>query len=74
MFQVDAKGFYVKIVCNKGEGVAASLYEALESLSGFHVQNSNLSTVGNSFQLTFSLNVSYPLNPPSLLLLFKVKI
>ncbi|QCD88123.1 transcription factor MYC2 [Vigna unguiculata] len=57
MFQVDAKGFYVKIVCNKGEGVAASLYEALESLSGFHVQNSNLSTVGNSFQLTFSLNV-----------------
>ncbi|KAG2397518.1 hypothetical protein LR48_Vigan08g146100 [Vigna angularis] len=57
MFQVDAKGFYVKIVCNKGEGVAASLYKALESLTGFHVQNSNLSTVGNSFQLTFSLNV-----------------
>ncbi|ESW04331.1 hypothetical protein PHAVU_011G086200 [Phaseolus vulgaris] len=57
MFQVDAKGFYVKIVCNKGEGVAASLYKSIESLRGFHVQNSNLSTVGNTFQLTFSLNV-----------------
>ncbi|CAJ1979228.1 unnamed protein product [Sphenostylis stenocarpa] len=45
MFQVDVKGFYVKIVCNKGEGVAASLYKSLESLTGFHVQNSNLSTV-----------------------------
>ncbi|KAL2328544.1 hypothetical protein Fmac_021971 [Flemingia macrophylla] len=56
MFQVDEKGFYVKIVCNKGEGVAASLYRSLESLTGFNVQNSNLSTVSDSFILTFSLN------------------
>jgi len=69
MFQVDVKGFYVKIVCNKGEGVAVSLYKSLESLTGFHVQNSNLSTVCNTFQLTFSLNVSYPLNLCSLLVI-----
>ena len=61
MFQVDEKGFYVKIVCNKGEGVAASLCKSLESLTGFNVQSSNLATVSDSFQLTFSLNVSYPL-------------
>ncbi|XP_020215425.1 transcription factor FER-LIKE IRON DEFICIENCY-INDUCED TRANSCRIPTION FACTOR [Cajanus cajan] len=56
MFQVDEKGFYVKIVCNKGEGVAASLYRSLESLTAFNVQNSNMATVSDSFLLTFSLN------------------
>ncbi|KAK7404799.1 hypothetical protein VNO78_05758 [Psophocarpus tetragonolobus] len=56
MFQLDEKWFYVKIVCNKGEGVAASLYKSLESLTGFNVQNSNLATVSNSFLLTFSLS------------------
>ncbi|KAK7257654.1 hypothetical protein RIF29_31787 [Crotalaria pallida] len=57
MFQVDEKGFYVKIVCNKGKGVAASLYRSLESLIGFNVHNSNLATVSDNFQLTFLLNV-----------------
>ncbi|RDX88130.1 Transcription factor FER-LIKE IRON DEFICIENCY-INDUCED TRANSCRIPTION FACTOR, partial [Mucuna pruriens] len=57
IFQVDEKGFYVKIVCNKGEGVAASLYRSLESLTGFNVQNSNLETISDSFLLTFSLNL-----------------
>ena len=47
----------MKIACNKGEGVAASLYRALESLAGFNVQNSNLETVCDSFLLTFTLNV-----------------
>ncbi|XP_027347827.1 transcription factor FER-LIKE IRON DEFICIENCY-INDUCED TRANSCRIPTION FACTOR-like [Abrus precatorius] len=56
MFQVDERGFYVKIVSSKGEGVAASLYRSLESLTGFNVQNSNLATLRDSFQLTFSLN------------------
>ncbi|WVZ01315.1 hypothetical protein V8G54_027384 [Vigna mungo] len=55
--QVEERGYYVKIVCNKGEGVAASLFRALESLAGFSVQNSNLATVCNSFQLTFTLNI-----------------
>ncbi|XP_061345430.1 transcription factor FER-LIKE IRON DEFICIENCY-INDUCED TRANSCRIPTION FACTOR [Gastrolobium bilobum] len=57
MFQVEERGYYAKIVCNKGEGVAASLYGALESLAGFNVQNSNLVTVCDSFLLTFTLNV-----------------
>jgi len=59
MFQVDERGFYVKIVCNKGERVAASLYKSLESLTDFNVQNSNLATVSDGFLFTFSLNVSY---------------
>ncbi|KAJ4870676.1 Transcription factor FER-LIKE IRON DEFICIENCY-INDUCED TRANSCRIPTION FACTOR [Raphanus sativus] len=33
VIQVDEKGFYVRLVCNKGEGVAPSLYKSLESLS-----------------------------------------
>ncbi|XP_058753379.1 transcription factor FER-LIKE IRON DEFICIENCY-INDUCED TRANSCRIPTION FACTOR-like [Vicia villosa] len=57
MFQVDERGFYVKIVCNKGERVAASLYKSLESLRDFNVQNSNLATVSDNFLLTFSFNV-----------------
>ncbi|KAJ1388993.1 hypothetical protein SESBI_38675 [Sesbania bispinosa] len=57
MFQVEERGYYAKIVCNKGEGVAASLYRALESLAGFNVQNSNLATVSDNFILTFTLNV-----------------
>ncbi|XP_028756897.1 transcription factor FER-LIKE IRON DEFICIENCY-INDUCED TRANSCRIPTION FACTOR-like [Neltuma alba] len=57
MFQVEERGYYVKLVCNKGEGVAASLYRALESLAGFNVQNSNLATVSDRFLLTFTLNV-----------------
>ncbi|KAI5412322.1 transcription factor FER-LIKE IRON DEFICIENCY-INDUCED TRANSCRIPTION FACTOR [Lathyrus oleraceus] len=57
MFQVEERGYYAKIVCNKGEGVAASLYKALESLANFNVQNSNLATVCDTFLLTFTLNV-----------------
>jgi len=64
MFQVEEGGYYAKILCNKGEGVAASLYKALESLANFNVQNSNLATVCDTFLLTFTLHVSYhyPLN------------
>ncbi|KHN27706.1 Transcription factor FER-LIKE IRON DEFICIENCY-INDUCED TRANSCRIPTION FACTOR [Glycine soja] len=57
MFQVEERGYYAKIMCNKVQGLAASLYRALESLAGFNVQNSNLATVDDSFLLTFTLNV-----------------
>lgn len=60
MFQVGEREFYVKLVCNQGEGVASSLYKALESLAGFSVQNSNLATASDRFILTFTLNVSLP--------------
>lgn len=59
MFQVEERGFYVKIVCNKGERAAISLYKALESLNDFNVQSSNLATVSDAFVLTFTLNVSF---------------
>ncbi|KAL5832775.1 hypothetical protein ACOSQ3_016449 [Xanthoceras sorbifolium] len=57
VFQVEERSFYARLVCNKGEGVAASLYKALESLTSFNVQNSNLSTVSERLVLTFTLNV-----------------
>ncbi|KAK8621866.1 hypothetical protein V6N13_097494 [Hibiscus sabdariffa] len=37
MFQVQDKGFYKRVVCNKSGGVALSLYRALESLTSFKV-------------------------------------
>nr|ART85714.1 FER-like iron deficiency-induced transcription factor [Pyrus calleryana] len=56
--QVEEKGFYVKVACNKGGGVAISLYKALESLTSFDVQSSNLNTVSaDRFEITFALNV-----------------
>ncbi|KAK9068621.1 hypothetical protein SSX86_012736 [Deinandra increscens subsp. villosa] len=57
MFQVEEKGYYVRLVCNKGRGVAVSLHRALESITSFEVRNSNLSTVSDDFVLTFTLNV-----------------
>lgn len=61
VFQVEEKGFYVRVVCNKGQGVAASLYKALDSFSSFIVQSSNLATADKNFVLTFTLNVSFVL-------------
>ncbi|XP_021277878.1 transcription factor FER-LIKE IRON DEFICIENCY-INDUCED TRANSCRIPTION FACTOR [Herrania umbratica] len=57
MFQVEERGFYIRLVCDKGEGVAVSLYKALETLTNFKVQNSNLTTASERFVLTFTLNV-----------------
>lgn len=57
VFQVEEKGFYVRLVCNKGQGVAASLHKALDSFSSFIVQSSNLATADKNFVLTFTLNV-----------------
>ncbi|XP_011015019.1 PREDICTED: transcription factor FER-LIKE IRON DEFICIENCY-INDUCED TRANSCRIPTION FACTOR isoform X1 [Populus euphratica] len=69
VFQVEERGFYVRLVCSNGEGVAASLYRALESLTSFSVQNSNLATTSEGFVLTFTLNVKeseHDMNLPNL--------
>ncbi|KDP43964.1 hypothetical protein JCGZ_05431 [Jatropha curcas] len=57
VFQVEERGFYVRLVCNKGNGVAVSLYRTLESLTSFKIQNSNLATIPDRLVLTFTLNV-----------------
>ena len=57
MFNVEEKGYYVKLVCNKGPGVAVALLKALESIKSYQVQSSNLATVGDTFVLTFTLKV-----------------
>ncbi|KAF8086434.1 hypothetical protein N665_0626s0026 [Sinapis alba] len=57
VIQVEEKGFYVRLVCNKGVGVAPSLYKSLESLTNFQVQNSNLSSPSpNQYLLTYALD------------------
>ncbi|GMP88773.1 hypothetical protein CsSME_00040631 [Camellia sinensis var. sinensis] len=35
MIQVEERGFYVRVECNKGQGVASSLYKAIEYLTRF---------------------------------------
>ncbi|KAF3453968.1 hypothetical protein FNV43_RR04410 [Rhamnella rubrinervis] len=70
MLQLEERGFYVKVVCESGDGVAISFYKALESLTSFNVQNSNIATVSDKFILTFTLNVKEceqnPINFPNL--------
>ncbi|KAG7568324.1 Integrase catalytic core [Arabidopsis thaliana x Arabidopsis arenosa] len=57
VIQVEEKGFYVRLVCNKGDGVAPSLYKSLESLTSFQVQNSNLSSPSpDRYLLTYTLD------------------
>ncbi|XP_004288930.1 PREDICTED: transcription factor FER-LIKE IRON DEFICIENCY-INDUCED TRANSCRIPTION FACTOR-like [Fragaria vesca subsp. vesca] len=56
--QVEEKGFYVKVGCNKGVGVATSLYKAIESLTSFNVLSSNLNTINSGrFEITLILDV-----------------
>ncbi|KAL5765680.1 hypothetical protein ACOSP7_016297 [Xanthoceras sorbifolium] len=62
VFQVEGKGFYLRLVCNKEEPggvyVSSLLYKALKSLtSTFNVQNSNVATVPDRLVLTFTLNI-----------------
>ncbi|KAI9196186.1 hypothetical protein LWI28_021783 [Acer negundo] len=59
VYQVEERGFYLRLVSNKEEGVSVSLYMALESLCSFNVQSSNLVTVPDTDRLvlTFTLNV-----------------
>ncbi|XP_057527150.1 transcription factor FER-LIKE IRON DEFICIENCY-INDUCED TRANSCRIPTION FACTOR [Amaranthus tricolor] len=56
--QIEERELYVKVVSNKGHGVAASLYKALDSFTTFTIQNSNLSTLYEQFVFTFTLNVA----------------
>ena len=57
--QVEERGFYVKIVANKGHGVAAALYRSLESLTTFDVRSSNLTvSADQNYVFTFTLHVS----------------
>uniref|UniRef100_A0A7N0VDF6 BHLH domain-containing protein n=1 Tax=Kalanchoe fedtschenkoi TaxID=63787 RepID=A0A7N0VDF6_KALFE len=56
--QVGEGEFYVKLVSNKGEEIAACLHKAIESLrDGFTLQSSNLSLVSDDYALTFTLRV-----------------
>ncbi|KAL3849546.1 hypothetical protein ACJIZ3_011428 [Penstemon smallii] len=55
VFQVEERGFYVKVVTNKGKGVAVVLYKALESCTSFNVRNSNLTTYVENYVFTFTL-------------------
>ncbi|GAV73446.1 HLH domain-containing protein [Cephalotus follicularis] len=57
VFQVEERGYYVRLACTKGEGVVVSLYKALESLTSFNVQNSNLATLSERLVLTSTLYV-----------------
>ncbi|XP_050370546.1 transcription factor FER-LIKE IRON DEFICIENCY-INDUCED TRANSCRIPTION FACTOR [Argentina anserina] len=58
VYQVEEKGFYVKVGCNRGVGVATALYKAIESLTSFNVRNSNLNMVDSTkFEITLTLNV-----------------
>lgn len=60
---MEEKGFYVRLVCNKGVGVAPSLYKSLESLRSFQVQNSNLSSPSpDRYLLTYALDVNQPVS------------
>ncbi|KAL9243938.1 hypothetical protein vseg_017770 [Gypsophila vaccaria] len=57
VIHIEEKEFYVKIVSNKGLGVAACLYRALDSFRSFIIKSSNLTSLSNQFVLTFTLNV-----------------
>lgn len=58
VFQVDERGFYVRIVSKKGKGVAVFLYKAIQSLTRVNVQSSNLATDAENYVLTFTFHVS----------------
>lgn len=57
VFQVEERGFYLRLVCKMGERVAMSLYKVLESLTSFSIQSSNLASASDRFILTATINV-----------------
>ncbi|KAI3997157.1 hypothetical protein MKX01_009001 [Papaver californicum] len=57
IFQVEESEFYVRIVCDRGDSVAVSLYKALESLTSLDVQSSKFATFPDKLDFTFTLNV-----------------
>ncbi|KAI3846121.1 hypothetical protein MKW98_015490 [Papaver atlanticum] len=58
VFQVEESVFCVRLACNKGEGIAVSLYKALDSLTSLDVQSSNFVTSPERLVFTFTVNVS----------------
>lgn len=58
VFEVEKRGFYVRVVSNKGRGIAALLYKALESLTTFTLATSNLAASAHNYVFTFTLHVS----------------
>lgn len=61
VFHVEERGFYLRVVSNRGVGVAMSLHKALESLTSFNVQSSNLAAAAaapDRFILTSTLMVT----------------
>ncbi|KAL7084909.1 hypothetical protein ACP275_14G251100 [Erythranthe tilingii] len=57
VFQVEERGFYVRIVLQKGKGVAVLIYKAIESITTFNVQTSNLAADSDNYIFTFTLNI-----------------
>ncbi|KAI3933370.1 hypothetical protein MKW98_006729 [Papaver atlanticum] len=57
VFHVTEREYYVRFESNHGEGVAPSLFKALESLSYIDVRNSNLSSAFDKFTLTSTIHV-----------------
>lgn len=62
VFPVEERDFYVRVVSNKGKGVAISLYKAIESLTSFNIRSSNLADSAGNYVFTFTLRVriSFP--------------
>ncbi|KAL9269711.1 Transcription factor FER-LIKE IRON DEFICIENCY-INDUCED TRANSCRIPTION FACTOR-like protein [Drosera capensis] len=56
--QVEEREFHGKVVSNKGRGVAALLYRALESLANISIKSSNLETTSDTCLLTFTFIVT----------------
>nr|GMD25387.1 transcription factor FER-LIKE IRON DEFICIENCY-INDUCED TRANSCRIPTION FACTOR-like [Ipomoea batatas]GME17946.1 transcription factor FER-LIKE IRON DEFICIENCY-INDUCED TRANSCRIPTION FACTOR-like [Ipomoea batatas]GME18952.1 transcription factor FER-LIKE IRON DEFICIENCY-INDUCED TRANSCRIPTION FACTOR-like [Ipomoea batatas] len=57
VFQVEERGFYVRIVSSKGQQVAASLYKAVDSLASLFISSSNLATTTHNYVFTFTFTV-----------------
>ncbi|KAI3856721.1 hypothetical protein MKX03_029988 [Papaver bracteatum] len=57
VLQVEEGVFCVRLACNKGEGIAVSLYKALDSLTSLDVQSSNFVTSPERLVLTFTVNI-----------------
>ncbi|KAI3997158.1 hypothetical protein MKX01_009002 [Papaver californicum] len=57
VFQVEEGVFCVRLACNNGEGIAVSLYKALDSLTSLDVQSSNFVTSPERLVFTFTVNI-----------------
>ncbi|KAJ0988872.1 hypothetical protein J5N97_007228 [Dioscorea zingiberensis] len=55
--EVADRSFFVVVECNKGNGLAMCLYNAMESLAWFRLQSSNFSMSTERCKLTMNLNV-----------------